>query len=79
MSDADQWILGLAMLGFASLGALMLLGRRPLAATASILFAAATLFLIWALRDPGIPQWIGLVVAALSGAVATWRAIESGR
>jgi hypothetical protein len=78
MSDANLWIVGVAALGFAALTAFMALLHRPKAALASALFCAATLFLIWALRDPDITKWLGLAVSSLGGAYATWRAMDNG-
>jgi hypothetical protein len=78
MSDANLWILGVAALGFAALTAFMVLAHRPMAAIASALFCAATLFFIWALLEPDYTKWIGLAVASLGGVYATWRALESG-
>jgi Ca2+/Na+ antiporter len=79
MTDANLWILGVAALGFAALAVFMTLAHRPVAAMAAALFCVGTLFFLWALREPDITKWIGLAVACLGGAYATWRSLESGR
>jgi hypothetical protein len=77
MPVANLWILGVAALGFAALTVLMALAHRPMAAIASAMFCVATLFFIWALLDPDYTKWMGLAVAGLGGAYATWRSLEN--